>query len=256
MRSSNKNRLKDKKFCINIFLVLNILLTIFFQSNINSISNNNKRLLKSPELAASVSTLWNYTTRSYMRSSPALGDVDSDGILEVIIGSGNHKVYALNGKDGSKLWSLYTGDVVDSSPALGDVDGDGTLEVVIGNWDNKVYALNGEDGSEFWNFTTGGDVDSSPALGDVDGDGMLEVVVSSKDNKTYALNGEDGSELWNFSTGSGNGGVMNHPMFSSPALGDVDSDGMLEVIIGSNDGNIYALNGEDGSKLWNFTTNV
>lgn len=254
MSSFNRIRLKDKEFCIEIFLVLIIFLTILFQSNIIYRCNNNKRLLKSPELAASVSTLWSFNTRRYMRSSPALGDVNSDGILEVIIGSGDHKVYALNGKDGSEVWSFTTGDNVWSSPALGDVDGDGTLEVVIGSTDFKVYALNGEEGSEFWNFTTGGDVDSSPALGDVDGDGMLEVVVGSNDNKTYALNGEDGSELWNFSTGSGNGGVMNHPMFSSPALGDVDSDDMLEVIIGSNDGNVYALNGEDGSKLWNFTT--
>jgi tetratricopeptide (TPR) repeat protein len=134
------------------------------------------------------SELWSYTTEDDVRSSPALGDLDGDGDLEVVVGSYDGKVYALHGEDGSELWSYTTGHVVRSSPALGDLDGDGALEVVVGIYDDKVYALHGNNGSELWSYTTGADVYSSPVLGDLDGDGALEVVVGSRDDKVYALN--------------------------------------------------------------------
>lgn len=34
-----------------------------------------------------------------MRSSLALGDIDNDGMIEVVVGSDDHKVYALDGYD-------------------------------------------------------------------------------------------------------------------------------------------------------------
>ena len=183
------------------------------------------------------SVLWSYTTGYLIySSSPALGDVDGDGKLEVVIGSDDNKIYALNGEDGSLLWSYATGREVESSPALGDIDGDGKLEVVVGSNDSTVYALNGEDGSLLWPYTTGDWVESSPALGDIDGDGKLEVVVGSDDSSVYALNGEDGSVLWLYTTGDA--------VLSSPALGDIDRDGKLEVVVGSFDEMVYALNGE------------
>ncbi|TFF88319.1 MAG: hypothetical protein EU548_09025, partial [Promethearchaeota archaeon] len=36
--------------------------------------------------------------------------------------------------------------------------------------------------------------------------------------------------------------------------GDVDGDGKLEAVVGSLDDKVYAINGEDGSELWNFPT--
>ena len=44
--------------------------------------------------------------------------------------------------------------------------------------------------------------------------------------------------------------------FGQPAAGDIDGDGKLEIVFGCyrNDGNIYALNGEDGSLHWKFST--
>jgi Cys-rich repeat protein len=193
-----------------------------------------------------IATLWSYITGPWMESSSSLGDIDNDGKLEVVVGSSDKKVYALNGEDGSVLWSYTTGEGVGSSPSLGDIDNDGKLEVVVGSYDYKIYALNGEDGSLLWSYTTGYPVRSSPSLGDIDNDGKLEVVVGSWDKKIYALNGENGSLLWSYTTGN--------EIHSSPSLGDIDNDGKLEVVVGSADYKVYALNGEDGSLLWSYTT--
>ncbi len=194
-----------------------------------------------------VSELWNYPTGDDITSSSALGDIDEDGKLEVIIGSHDDKVYALNSEDGTELWNYATGSSISCSPALGDIDGDGKLEVVVGSDDNYLYALNGENGNLIWQFDTQSDVDSSPALGDVDGDGKLEVIFGNTyDGRIFALNGENGGVLWSHKT--------NYIIISSPALGDVDGDGKLEVVIGSGDHYLYALNGESGSLRWKYNT--
>jgi outer membrane protein assembly factor BamB len=46
--------------------------------------------------------------------------------------------------------------------------------------------------------------------------------------------------------------------FGQTAAGDIDGDGKLELVFGCyrNDGNIYALNSEDGSLLWKYNTSV
>ena len=78
-----------------------------------------------------------------MDSSPALGDLDGDGKLEVVVGSHDDKIYALN-HDGTNVpgWPITTGGSVFSSPALGDLDNDGLVEIVVGSNDNKIYAFN------------------------------------------------------------------------------------------------------------------
>ena len=219
--------------------------------------------------------------------SPAFGDIDGDGKLEVVVAPYN-VVHAINGEDGSLLWSYpipFSYPIL--SPLLADIDGDGRLEVIIGG--DKIYTLNGEDGSLLWSYDSE-DWQVYPLLtGDLDKDGKEEVVVADA-YKIYALNGEDGSLLWSYNTGNwqwpssiadldGDGrleivtgspwtknkilainGEDGSLLWSSsmelegsfPVIGDIDGDGRLEVITNSSGdiANIYALNGEDGSILW------
>ena len=205
-----------------------------------------------PALGVSLLPGWPKTTGQYVESSPALGDLDGDGHLEVVVGSDDFKVYAWH-HDGTPVagWPQTTGDVVGSSAAVGDLDGDGKLEVVVGSYDGKVYAWH-RDGTALagWPQTTGGPIyHGSPALGDLDGDGKLEVVVGSTDGKVYAWH-HDGTLVvgWPQTTGGPIGS-------NSPALGDLDGDGKREVVVGSGDFKVYAWH-HDGTPVagWPQTT--
>ncbi|MBI2837216.1 MAG: VCBS repeat-containing protein [Acidobacteria bacterium] len=79
-----------------------------------------------------------------IRSSTAVGDVDGDGHLEVILTGGcSGKIYAFDGATGAQEWSRQLGPRTIGTPSIGDLDGDGTTEIVVCSYDGRVYALGG-----------------------------------------------------------------------------------------------------------------
>ena len=191
--------------------------------------------------------LWQYDIDKVSNVRPAIADIDGDDSIEIVFGSDEGYIYALN-HDGSELWKYNAGAIIYSSPAIADIDVDGVLDVVVGSWDGKVHALSGFNGSPLagWPFSTGAVVFSSPGIANIDDDGFLEVVVGSFDCNVYALN-HGGTLLWSYPT--------EHFVASSPAIVDVDKDGILDVVIGSNDGYLYAISG-DGTLLWRTVINT
>jgi outer membrane protein assembly factor BamB len=191
------------------------------------------------------SEMWVFSTNGTVISSSAVGDINDDSSIDVVFGSFDKNVYALNGSDGSKIWNFSTNGMISSSPALASITSSNYLDIFIGSYDYNLYALNGSNGRKIWNFSTGGKICSSPAIVDVNKDNFLDVIFGSDDGKVYALNGSNGNLIWSFQT---NGKVV-----SSPAVVNLTVDGYPIVFIGSYDYNLYALNGSDGSKIWNFS---
>jgi hypothetical protein len=196
------------------------------------------------------------------RSSPALGDIDNDGLPEIVVGTmspmvngqqdQNATLWAVNG-DGTPVpgFPVQTEQHIHSSPALGDIDGDGYLEIVVGTGvgisggrSNIVYAWNHDGtpvhvpGGQQWPRKTTNTVLAPPALGDIDNDGQLEIVVGeggyelTTNNKLYAWNA-DGSLVSGFpvlvpSPNPWPSGSL--PLQYTPILADFDGDGTIEIL--------------------------
>ena len=213
------------------------------------------------------------------------GDVNGDGIDDFIVGapnddnngaeSGNARV--LSGSDGSILYDFdgdSAGDLFGRSvSAGGDVNGDGFDDFIVGarGDDNNgtssgsARVLSGIDGSVLYNFDgdSAGDLlgTSVSGAGDVNGDGRADLIVGafSDDNNgtssgsARVLSGIDGSVLYNFD-GDSAGDLFGQ---SVSAAGDVNGDGMADLIVGANGNNDFrgsarVLSGSDGSVLYTF----
>ncbi|NML65656.1 hypothetical protein HHL22_10610 [Hymenobacter sp. RP-2-7] len=182
-------------------------------------------------------------------ASLVLGDVDSDGDLDMLVANSGASTVSvrLNGGDatGSNTGVFSNGSdaVVGSGPsgvALGDIDGDGDLDLLATNYyDNTVSVrLNGGDatGSATGVFSNGTTsvVGASPqhlVVGDVDGDGDLDFIAANSGAGTLSvrLNGGDatGSASGIFSSGQT---VMVGANPYSVALADIDADGDLDLL--------------------------
>jgi len=163
--------------------------------------------------------------------TPALADVNGDGKKEVIFGNGT-RVYLWSG-DGTEIhhWDIFP-DTVISSPTVEDINGDGQPDIIIGG-QGTLYAWDWR-GSEIWskfNLQNNEQIRASVSVGDLDNDGKKEVVASTWGCHIYAW-------YWDGSTTPHQKWVYTPPPglagFGSPALGDIDQDGYLEVIVAFN----------------------
>ena len=196
----------------------------------------------------------------FVYPAPVLADVDNDGFLDIILWT-NYKIFVWDHKgndvvgwpvtikpDKDWMWGRF------SQPVVGDIDRDGYVEIVVNTEDDKTYVLN-HDGSiaNGWPVSFPSvkvlctNVLRPPVLGDLDGNGYLEIVRDGY-SKLYVLK-YDGSIAPGWPQPVEEEG---HFPF---ALGDIDSDGLPEIIFGRFDWMeyTYAFNG-DGTQVpgWPF----
>lgn len=83
---------------------------------------------------------------------------------------------------------------------------------------------------------------------DYNRDGLVDIMAGSSDGNFYYFQGEKMGDNYETSdpvklTNSG-GEAINVPGYSAPAMIDIDGDGVLDLISGSSDGNIYWFSGK------------
>ncbi|PRP97555.1 FG-GAP repeat protein [Enhygromyxa salina] len=145
--------------------------------------------------------------------TPALGDIDGDGVPEIIAATGTHQLIAFE-NDGSVKWqSDETWNTTYGSFALADVDNDGTPEIIAGN------RLHDVDGSVEAAMPIVDPSYSATTAADLDGDGDLEIVMG---NAAYH---HDGVLLWTTNLDDG-----------YPQVADLDGDGEPEVLLTNSQG--------------------
>jgi hypothetical protein len=176
-----------------------------------------------------------------------VGDIDGDSSSEIAFVTEEGRVWVLEG-DGSVAdgWPVqWRSGVV--WLAAGDMDRDETaqgMELVLADSTGHVEVLGG-DGVAVCSWERRGVRlnGSRPALGDVDGDGYLECAFVSEDGDLYLLNhNADVKMNWPYKLDSGSA-PDSIGWASSPVMADVDEDGLPEVLVGSLNGDVLALDG-------------
>ena len=124
------------------------------------------------------------TTGSDRQPSPAIADMNGDGIPDIVVAGTDGKVYVYD-RNGALVapwtgvrYSPLEGASTMSSPVVADINGDGKPDVVIGDEDGDLAALSGVDGGMLPGFPIrlDGEGSGAAAVCDCDGDGKSEIV--------------------------------------------------------------------------------
>jgi hypothetical protein len=190
-------------------------------------------------------------------AAPAVGDIDGDQAPEIVVNSLNGVVWAWNA-DGTEVRDgdndpatqgvLYirpgaTWEWSRSGPTLVDLDHDGARDIVFGtksdaSGQKRLMALR-------WNGTTvpgfprviNGAVSCDIAAGDLDHDGEIELVLFDSWRYVYAIR-HDGTDYPGFPRLLPYAASAEWP--TSPALGDLDGDGWLEIVYAPNESGLLS----------------
>ncbi|MGD8396205.1 MAG: hypothetical protein PVF43_12100 [Candidatus Eiseniibacteriota bacterium] len=185
-------------------------------------------------------------------ATPAVADLDDDGLLEVIgVAWRDARVHVWD-PDGVAFpgWpQTIGGDFNWASPLADDLDLDGDLEIVaVSGLQGKVYAWH-HDATELVDAdpsTNGVFYDTptsflyaSPGAGNISGGPLREIVVASNHSSGYVYAFDLNGDLlpgWPFTAGG--------QVTASPTLVDLDDDGLDETLFAAEDDSLYVMRGD------------
>ncbi len=135
------------------------------------------------------------------QSSPLASDLNSDGILDIVMGAGENEfqkstqgVLAIDGSKGDIIWQASSKDQIFGSPTFIDINSDKIQDVIIGGRSCQLYGLNGLNGDRIWEYDpekysthpilkyANKNFYNSVLVPDSNGDGINDILISNGGN--------------------------------------------------------------------------
>ncbi len=156
-------------------------------------------------------------TDASVYGSPAAGDLNEDGIPEIVVSTLSGKVYAVD-HTGAMLpqWPVQLSESgINSSPAIADINNADGPEVVVGCSDGYLYILHA-DGTymEGTPLALNNDGFASPCIADIDRDGDIEIIMNNLETFVFNFSGtfDNEQQYWpSFHRDNANNGRYGHP---------------------------------------------
>jgi hypothetical protein len=212
-------------------------------------------------------------------SVPALVDLDADGDLDLLLANKidpeaqrTSHIYRFENIGTPTAPSLVMRSALPitgqyhAAPAFGDLDGDGRLDMVLGQWgaslswyrataEGKTAGKGkGETGNGMYvladsalvTITRGSN--TLPALGDLDGDGDLDMIVGESSGYLNYYRNEGDRAAPRFTLVTDSLERIRPGRRSAPFLADLDADSDLDLLIGTEAGDVVLYRNE-GTRL-------
>ena len=167
-------------------------------------------------------------------TATAVGDLDGDGYDEIVFGTSDGVVYAVNRQGSMNIVYDHQGSLIDV-PVLSDLDQDGDLEIIFTSNFESVGILHaihhtGDDVAGF-PVDVNNLINTCPSVADIDNDGVLDIIVTSQNwNDTLgwelSILALDASGMSKAGFPFSIEGIKSTPM----TLVDLDNDQDIEII--------------------------
>jgi len=174
------------------------------------------------------------------------------GVLCVDINNGGpYKLNSFN-NSGSGTWSVSVPEVIWSLKEIQDINNDGIndLAAYSGGINVNTFVISGNNGSVLWtnHYPLYSTFSTIRIISDLNSNGFNDMIFSGKEG-VYRTNTKTGGILWSNT-------LDGSYVFGTDELGDLNSDGINEIAVGTKNSNLYILNGANGNILFQISLGV
>jgi large repetitive protein len=213
-------------------------------------------------------------------AAPLFADLDGDGVPDLLLAGDREQLPLYTGKAkdpkdpkaGLELWIAddnllqvrsLTGFDTRAHVATGDLYGNRRQDLVVGTASGQILVYENMGGKDEPSFrTAGGPIlptpqrgFTAPALMDLDGDGLLDIVVGDRNGQLEWIKNAGTKRAPQWKPGGLYYAGIGVGASSVPLFADVDGDGLPDLLVGNNRGQVvyYRNTGAPGAPQFQLT---